>query len=76
MRPAEAGQRWSQCTGQDLTFFDLKVCNPAPTAVATVAGQACGEGMVYDGANKCCARVPAADAGCTSFQVNLKYCTQ
>ncbi len=71
-----AGQRWIQCSGPDLTFFDLKVCNPQPTAVATVAGAECGAGSVYDSANQCCAPAPAADAGCTSFQVNLKSCTQ
>ncbi len=70
------GQRWIQCTGPDLTYFDLKVCNPAPTAVATVAGAQCTAGSVYDSANQCCAPAPAADAGCTSFQVNLKSCTQ
>ncbi len=74
--PAVAGQRWIQCTGKDLTFFDLKVCSPEPTAVAAVAGGQCAAGTTYDSANQCCAPAPAADAGCTTFQVNLKSCTQ
>ncbi len=71
------GQRLVSCTGPDLSSFNLKVCNPAPTAIAAAAGSnQCAEGTIYDAANKCCAPAPAADAGCTIFKVDLKSCTQ
>jgi serine/threonine-protein kinase len=71
-----SGERWIQCSGPDLTSFNLKVCNPAPTAAATLAGQTCGEGSVFNSASQCCAPAPAADAGCMLFPVDLKSCSQ
>lgn len=70
------GQRLVSCTGPDLTSFQLKVCSPAPTAIAPVSGSQCTAGATFDSANQCCMAAPAADAGCTLFQVDLKSCTQ
>jgi len=70
------GQRLISCTGPDLTSFNLKVCSPAPTAIATVSGNQCTAGTTFDSANQCCMPAPAADAGCRLFQVDLKSCSQ
>jgi hypothetical protein len=65
------------CLGPDLQSYDLKVCNPPPAAApaSSVTGN-CPAGQNFDGAQRCCAPPPAADAGCTLFRVNLRSCTQ
>jgi tRNA A-37 threonylcarbamoyl transferase component Bud32 len=62
------------CHGVNATSFDVKVCNPAPTAIAAVSGSQCTQGSSYDAANKCCMPAPQADASCTPFQVDLRAC--
>jgi tRNA A-37 threonylcarbamoyl transferase component Bud32 len=69
------GKQLVSCTGTNLTSFNIKVCSPAPTALATVSGGQCAAGSNFDSANQCCAAAPQADAGCTIYQVNLKGCS-
>jgi hypothetical protein len=63
------------CTGQELFSYQLKICNPKPVITVSGAGQ-CPEGADYVQVNQCCVRPAAADAGCTTFQIDLKSCTQ
>lgn len=72
----QAGDNKKQisCQGKNAFSYDLKVCSPPPTPVASVnnAGQ-CQQGTNYDTANQCCA-APQPDAGCTVYKVDLKTC--
>jgi tRNA A-37 threonylcarbamoyl transferase component Bud32 len=61
------------CTSMQSFFYQLKVCNPAPVLETTDPGR-CAEGDIYDGADQCCLKPAADDAGCTIFQVDMKTC--
>jgi hypothetical protein len=63
------------CTGQQLYSYELKVCSPQPALPASDAGH-CPRGAGFDATNSCCVNPPAADAGCTVFQVDMKSCGQ
>ncbi len=63
------------CTGKELIAYPLKVCNPIPELASPAAGLCPGEAD-YDGKNQCCVNPPLKDAGCVTFSVGLKSCTQ
>jgi hypothetical protein len=72
----ENSKRVIACTGQELFSFDIKVCNPTPTPVPVQGTGQCQEGTDYNAANQCCALPPPEDAGCTTFTVDLRSCSQ
>ncbi len=63
------------CTGKDLIAYPLKVCNPVPELTSPDAGS-CPDDADYDGANQCCVKPPLRDAGCVTFSVGMRSCTQ
>jgi hypothetical protein len=63
------------CTGPQLHFYQLKVCNPPPVIPASEPGR-CAEGDSFDAANQCCLKPTAEGAGCTEFQIDLKSCAE
>ncbi len=71
-----SGEQMASCTGKPLTTYDLKICSSACTAGATLmAGTAqCPEGYGYNSAGNCCWPMPAPDAGCILFEVNVGAC--
>ncbi len=70
------GEQMISCTGQHLTTYDLKVCNTTCSAAAPLtagAGQ-CPDGYGYSAGGNCCWPMPAPDAGCVLFQVDIGTC--
>ncbi len=68
----QGGKSYINCTGAPLTSHDLKVCAPPVDFVEDASK--CASGNLYSSANQCCAAVPAAGAGCTTFKVDLRAC--
>jgi len=70
-----AGKRNISCTGQELTSYNLKVCDPACSAalLETDTGQ-CPEGYGYSAAAGCCWSVPTLKAGCVIYKVDIGGC--
>ena len=70
------GNQVVSCSGQELSSFDLKVCNSTcdSTGIASTQEQ-CPDGYGYDSTGQCCAVVPAPDAGCTVIRVDLRDCS-
>ncbi len=66
------GRMLISCSGPQLLSFDLKVCKP-PVLSATDLSS-CSPDSTFDSANQCCAAVPPADAGCTTFTVDIRSC--
>ena len=70
------GMQMVSCTGKRLTSYDLKVCNSTCSAavpLATGTGQ-CPQGYGYNAAAGCCWPMPAPDAGCSLFKVDIGTC--
>lgn len=66
------GKTLISCGGEQLTSYDLKVCQP-PIVDSANAGS-CDQGSTFDTANQCCITTPPDGAGCTIFQVDMKAC--
>jgi hypothetical protein len=62
------------CAGTLPYSYNVKVCSPAPTPLASISGGKCLPGTNYDSANQCCA-APDKESGCTTFRVDLRTCT-
>jgi hypothetical protein len=60
------------CTGKQLFSYDLKVCNPPELSAADLAQ--CSADATFNAADQCCAAVPAEEAGCTTFKVDIRAC--
>jgi len=70
------GKQMVSCTGARLNSYDLKVCNSTCSAAAPLAtgtGQ-CPDGYGYNAAAACCWPMPAPDAGCILFTVDIGSC--
>jgi hypothetical protein len=63
------------CRGKDLIAYPLQVCSPIPALEPSSAGQ-CPEGSGFDDSNQCCLKPASEDAGCVTFQVGMKDCSQ
>jgi len=63
------------CTGKQLFSFDLKVCTPSNLPALDVTSGKCSQDAGYDEANRCCMPLPAEDAGCTIFKVDIGGCS-
>lgn len=61
------------CQAKNPYSYNLKVCSPPPTTIASANTGQCQQGTNFDSANKCCA-APQPDAGCVTYQVALKTC--
>jgi hypothetical protein len=61
------------CQSKNPYSYNLKVCSPPPTTIASANPGQCQQGTNFDSANKCCA-APQPDAGCVTYQVALKTC--
>jgi serine/threonine protein kinase len=62
------------CQGKNPYSYNLKVCSPPSTPIASVNPGQCQQGTDYDSANQCCA-APQPDAGCIIYKVDLKTCS-
>lgn len=70
------GVQMVSCTGARLNSYNLRVCNPACSAAAPLAtgtGQ-CPDGYGYNSGGNCCWPMPAPDAGCFLFKVDVGTC--
>ena len=68
------GKMQISCQGTNAYSYNIKVCSPPPTSVASVNSAKCQQGTNYDTANQCCT-APQPDAGCTTYRVDLRACT-
>lgn len=59
------------CTGKPAFSFDLKVC-AAPVFSTNL--NKCAQDAVFDTDHECCTAVQPADAGCTTFKVDIRSC--
>jgi hypothetical protein len=70
------GMQMVSCTGKRLVSYDLKVCNSTCSAAAplTTGTAQCPQGYGYNAAAGCCWPMPAPDAGCKLFKVDIGTC--
>ena len=70
------GMQMISCTGTPLYSYDLKICNSTCSAGATLmAGtNQCPEGYGFHPAGNCCWPMPAPDAGCIVYKVDIGAC--
>jgi hypothetical protein len=64
------------CSSPNSFFYQLRVCNPPPPVAPASEPGRCAEGLTYDPANQCCLKPPPRDAGCITFQVDMKTCAE
>jgi hypothetical protein len=69
------GKQIVACFGpENLTTFDLQVCNPIPTpSTSAVAGE-CASGTEYSYDNACCAPAKPENYNCIIYTVPLRAC--
>ena len=69
------GDQIISCTGPELLSYNLKICNAACNAslLDTASGK-CPTGYGYALEGGCCWPVPAEDAGCILFKVDVGTC--
>lgn len=69
------GDQIISCTGPDLLSYNLKVCNAAcSVSLLDTASGKCPTGYGYAAEGGCCWPVPATDAGCILFKVDIGTC--
>ena len=70
------GMQMVSCSGTRLYSYQLKVCNPACSAAAPLTANAsqCPAGYGYSAGANCCWPMPAPDAGCQLFKVDIGTC--
>ena len=70
------GAQMVSCTGQHLISYNLKVCNSTCSAAAPLASRTgqCPESYGYNSGGNCCWPMPAPDAGCILFKVDVGTC--
>jgi serine/threonine-protein kinase len=61
------------CQAINPYSYNIKVCSPPPTSLASANTGQCQQGDSYDSANQCCS-APQPDAGCITYKVDLKTC--
>jgi len=71
---AHNADRQISCAGINPFSYSLKICNPVPTPLPSVAGGKCLSGTNFDSANQCCV-APDQESTCTIFQVDMRTCT-
>ena len=69
------GDQIISCSGDYLTSYNLKICSAACSAslLDTTSGK-CPTGYGYAAEGGCCWPVPATDAGCILFKVDIGAC--
>ncbi len=67
--------KWHQysCTGQQLYSYRVKVCSPACSSLLT-ADERCPDGSGFYNNGACCWPLPAPNAGCVVYTVNVGAC--
>ncbi len=62
------------CTGRQLYSYHVRVCNPdCAAALAADSGQ-CPAGNGFSESAGCCWPLPAAEAGCVTYKVDIGGC--
>lgn len=68
------GVQQVSCTGQQLTSYEIKVCNSLCNAALETDGSQCAEGYGYDAAAGCCWPIPDLETGCILYKVDIGGC--
>lgn len=62
------------CTGQELTSYNIKVCNPTCTVMLESGTDRCEEGYGYSAQAGCCWPLSDVKPGCIEYKVDIGGC--